>query len=75
MYTLNTIQIHTVDFSSPRHYLDLSILVQQWYIVARVRGYYTVPLQRHGCASRQRISNVRPPENARSLRATPVLGF
>lgn len=45
------------------------------YRVARVRGYYTVPLQRHGCASRQRISNVRPPENARSLRATPVLGF
>lgn len=30
---------------------------------------------RHACASRQRISNVSPPENSRSLGATLVLGF
>lgn len=52
--TPSTLYTHAgFSFSFSRRYLDLSILVQRWYIVARVRGYYTVPLQRHACAARQ----------------------
>lgn len=51
--TLYTHSGFSLSLSRPRRYLDLSILVQRWYIVARVRGYYTVPLQRHACAARQ----------------------